>query len=545
MKVCVDKIFINGHVLVMDTQGSVVEAVAVTNGIIQAIGTTEQILKLCGTITEVVDLHGKTMSPGFIDAHSHFPMSGIQTLYRVKLSSPPVGTVQCIADMIARLKEKVATTPKGEWIIGVGYDDTLIAEQRHLTKDELDQVSTENPVLIVHVSVHMGIANSLALKLMNITPRTSYPAGSKIGKDPITGKLNGFIAELPFMDFYFNHLPALSLEQGVAAIECAAKEYAAEGVTTVQVGLLSDSATLQQLIEAHNNGKMPLRMIVWTDPAMLLGIRDGSIKVDGLEMSSIELKTAKMFMDGSIQVYTAYLKKPYYVLPKNEPMEFRGAPVMTREKLVSKVKTLHKQGYQIVVHGNGDAAIDDILFAYGEAQKEFPRKNARHVVMHCQTVREDQLDTMKELGVIPSFFVLHTYYWGDRHRDVFLGPRRTARIDPVKSALDRGMRFTIHNDTPVTPINQLRSVWAAVNRISTSGKVIGKEQRIPVLDAMRAVTIHSAWQAFEENMRGSIEVGKTADFIILSADPLSVPVKKIKDIKVIESIVGGKTIYKK
>ncbi|MCY1277060.1 N-substituted formamide deformylase [compost metagenome] len=197
---------------------------------------------------------------------------------------------------------------------------------------------------------------------------------------------------------------------------------------------------------------------------------------------------------------------------------------------------------QIAIHGNGDAAIDDILFAFSEAQKAFPRADARHIIVHAQTARDDQLDKMKALGVIPSFFVLHTYYWGDRHRDVFLGPQRAMRISPAESALKRGVRFTIHTDTPVVPMDPLRLMWSAANRISSSGKVIGAAERISPTQALRAVTIDAAWQAFEENNRGSIEPGKLADFAILSASPLEDPAQ-IKDIQVLETIVGGKPVY--
>lgn len=538
-----EKMFINGIILTMDERGSTVEAVAIGDGKIQATGTTAEILQLRGPNTEVIDLQGKTLAPGFIDPHSHFPMSGVQSLYRVVLNSPPVGTIRCVADMIARLKEKAATVPKGEWIIGVNYDDTLIAEKRHLTKAELDEVSSEHPIILAHLSVHIGVANSAALKLMNITPDTPVPEGSQIGKDPVTGELNGFLAEIPFMHYYFNELPPLTMEQGLQAIACAAEQYAAQGITTVQVGLLSDRASLEQLIIARNNGTMPLRVIVWTEPSFLAAIKEGRVAVDGLAASGLEFRTAKTFIDGSIQCYTAYLTKPYHIQSPNFDSAYRGSPVVSREELTAKVKNWHKRGWQIALHGNGDAAIDDILYAYQEAQKEFPRADARHVVVHSQTAREDQLDLMKELDVIPSFFSLHTHYFADRHHDIFLGPERALRIDPVKSALDRGMKFTIHTDTPVTPISQLDSVWSAVNRISTGGRVIGADQRIPALEAMRAVTSYAAWQSFEENTRGSIEPGKLADFVILSANPLLVPTE-IRNIQVLETIVGGVAVYK-
>jgi predicted amidohydrolase YtcJ len=205
----------------------------------------------------------------------------------------------------------------------------------------------------------------------------------------------------------------------------------------------------------------------------------------------------------------------------------------------------HRAGHQIGIHGNGAAAIDDIIDAFREAQRQFPRPDARHRIEHCQNVREDQLDAIKELGITPSFFVGHVYYWGDRHRDIFLGPERGARISPLASALKRGIRFTVHDDTPVTPVHPLQLVTVAATRQTTSGKVLGPEQRIPVLQALRAITIDAAWQNFEEATKGSIEPGKLADFVILAENPLTVDATRIKDIRVLETVVGGKSVFKR
>lgn len=544
MSTFAEKIFINGEIVTLDAKGTIAEAVAVKNGIIVAVGSTEEVNKFKGEGTEVVDLEGRALSPGFFDSHSHFPMSGIQSLFRVELTSPPVGNIRCVADMLAKIRERVAVTPKGEWIIGVGYDDTLIEEKRHLTKDELDSISVDHPIILAHISVHLGVANTPALKIMNITKDTPEPEGSLIEKDPVTGELTGLLAELPFMNFYFKHLPPLTMEQGIAAIEKSVEQYASQGVTTVQVGLLSDIPSLEQLIAAKQQGKLPLRVNIWTTPNMVIGLADGTTKVEGLEESGFTFRTAKTFVDGSIQGYTGYLSEPYHTVPKGQSADYRCAAVMPREDLVAKVKHWHRQGLQIALHGNGDGAIDDILYAYEEAQKDFPRKDARHLVIHSQMAREDQLDKMQELEVSPSFFCLHTYYWGDRHRDIFIGQERAFRIDPTKSALDRGMKFSIHTDTPVTPINQLYSVWSATNRISTGGNVIGAEQRIPAEEALKAATLYAAWQAFEEDNRGSIEPGKLADVIVLSDNPLNVP-DKIRDINVLATYVGGNQVYKR
>jgi len=257
----------------------------------------------------------------------------------------------------------------------------------------------------------------------------------------------------------------------------------------------------------------------------------------------VRVANMKLFADGSIQAYTGFLTEPYYVPPGDDP-EYRGFPSMSREKLTDYVLKCRKMGMQVAIHANGDAAIDNILYAFEEAQKAYPSDDPRFICIHCQTAREDQLDKMKEIGVVPSFFILHTYYWGDRHMSIFLGPERAIRISPLKSTVDRGIPFTIHTDSPVVPMDPLQLVWSAVNRVSTSGAVIGPDQRITPLEALKAVTINAAYQGFEEDTKGSIEPGKLADLVILSENPLTVDPMTIKDIKVEETIVGGKTVFK-
>jgi predicted amidohydrolase YtcJ len=252
--------------------------------------------------------------------------------------------------------------------------------------------------------------------------------------------------------------------------------------------------------------------------------------------------TVKMVHDGSIQGFTGYLSKAYHTVYNNDPA-YRGYPRESREELIERVKALNRAGYQIAIHANGDEAIEDVIVAYREALKEMPRQDHRWRIEHAQMTREDQLDAIKELGVSPSFFVSHTYYWGDQHRDIFQGPERAAHISALASARKRGIRFSIHLDSAVTPMRPLQAVWSAVNRITRSGKVLGPDQRIAPIDALRAVTIDAAWQEHDDRVKGSIEAGKFADFVVLAENPLTVDPKHIMDIKVTQTIVGGTTIY--
>ena len=527
-----DVIYINGTVVTMDAASHTVEAVAVKRDRIAALGTTADIRKLAGAATKVIDLRGKAMLPGFVDAHSHFPGAGTSALYEVNVQSPPLGPVNGIGDMIAALKEKAQQTPKGQWIRGSGYDQTLLEEGRHPTRADLDAASTEHPIYITHASGHLGVANSLALRLAGITRETPQPAGGVIQHDA-SGEPNGVFEESGQM--VARLIPRLTAQQQLEAVKWSVTNYAAAGVTTVTIANGDVSDAVRTAAAKH---ALPLRIVA------MVSWRDDLPKAAtiGDDMLKTGMTIGEDFHDGSIQGYTGYLVKPYYV-PYHGDASYRGYPRETSEQLEAKVRAANRLGYQLAIHANGDAAIDDLIAAYRKAQTDFPRTDTRFRVEHAQMTREDQLDSFKELGISPSFFVSHTYYWGDQHRDIFMGPERAAHMSPLKSAIRRGIRFSIHLDTPVTPMSPLQAVWSAVNRVSRTGKVIGPDQRISPLEALRAVTIDAAWQEHDEKSKGSIEPGKLADLIVLAENPLLVNAMHIKDITVVETIVGGRSIY--
>ena len=529
------KIYVNGVVVTMDAAGRTAQAVAIRGEEIAAVGTNDEIRRLASPSTVVVDLAGKVMLPGLYAAHDHFPSAGSVTR-NVDLNSPPIGKIECIADIVAALKAKARQTPPGKWVVGRGYDDTLLREMRHPTRYDLDQASTDHPIWIVHTSGHLGVANSRALAIAGITRDTPQPKAGRIRKDPKTGEPNGVFEESGGL--VSRHIPAAAATERRESIRWADKEYLSKGVTTAVIAGASNS-TVTDLRKALAEGDLHLRIVAMASGGTATPKPpEKSDPLDHVRRNG----SVKLFSDGSIQGYTGYLSAPYYKQPEGKT-DYRGYPHHSREELTGIVKMYHRAGYQIAIHSNGDAAIDDVLYAYREAQREFPRQDARHRIEHCQTAREDQLDAMKELGVTPSFFVGHVYYWGDRHRDIFLGPERAARISPLASAARRGLHFTLHNDTPVTPVNPILLVSDAVNRITRNGKVLGPEQRIPVVEAFRAVTSDAAWQTFEEARKGSIEPGKLADFVVLDRNPLAVPPDRIKDLVVLQTIVGGETVY--
>ncbi len=533
-----DTLFLNGIVLTMDGENAVAEAVAVRGDRILAVGNKDQVAALAGPATRTVDLQGRTLMPGLIDAHGHFPGSGMLKLFNADLRSPPVGTVTDIDGIVSVLQARAAVTD-ADWVMGRGYDDTLIKEHRHPTRHDLDRVSTERPVFIAHVSGHLGVANTKALELAGLTAATPEPEGGVIRREA-DGYPDGVLEEPPAMKLVSGLIPEPGLDDSLAAIAEAGAEYAALGVTSAQ-NSWAEAGLIAALAEAERRGGLPIRITALPSWPLALEIKRGTASFDLPADGKLELGAAKVFADGSIQGYTGYLSKPYHVPFKGDE-SYRGYPIYPKEKLNQIIAELHREGFQIHIHGNGDAAIDDILDAIDLAQAAHPRDDTRHTIIHAQMSRDDQLDRMAELGVTPSFFTLHTYYWGDRHRDIFMGPERAMRMSPAAGALARGVPFTIHCDTPVVPMTPLLLAWAAVNRISTGGQVIGEAQRISPIQALRAITIDAAWQVFQEGEKGSIEPGKLADLVVLSENPCDVP-ERIKDIRVIETFVGGRSIY--
>ena len=529
-------VYKNARVITVNKDSTVAQAVAVRDRKIVAVGTSDQMDGYIGKDTKVVDLGGKTLIPGFYDAHSHFSMTGANLKYEADLNSPPIGKINSIDEIVELLKKKQAELGKEAWLTGFGYDDTLLAEKRHPTRADLDRVSTTQPIYVTHISGHMSVANTAALKLGGVTAATPNPEGGVIGKDD-KGEPTGYLAETA-ANLVAKFKPALTADQTLQGIAAAGSMYASRGVTTANDGATA-AGGIAALEKAAQNGTMPIRIVAWPmglallDAAKAVPLTSGKVKVGGI----------KDFHDGSIQGYTGYLSHPYHT-PYENDAEYRGYPRSSREALTTRVIAAQKAGVQMFIHANGDGAIDDVMHAYKMAQEAHPRTDSRHVVIHSQMAREDQLDAMKTLGVIPSFFELHTYYWGDRHRDIFLGPDRGTRISPTRSALNRGIPFTLHADTPVVPMDPVLMLWSAVNRVSTSGAVIGAEQRITPMEALRGLTINGAHQAFEEKERGSIEVGKFADLVVLSDNPMTVDPMKIRDIQVLETIVEGKSVFK-
>ena len=523
-----DTLYVNGNIVTLDRSNRIVSTIAVRDGKVLAAAAAGK--------ARIVDLRGRTLLPGFYAAHDHFPSWGTVALFQVDLNSPPVGRIETMAGLIGALQARAKQTPPGEWIVGRGYDDTLLREQRHPNRHDLDQASTVHPIWIVHVSGHLGAANSRALDLAGID-RNTPPSKQGVIHREANGEPDGVFEENGSL---ISHLiPAHSPEQRMQAIARANAEYISKGVTTTVIAGTGRQG-VDDLRIAAAKGILHLRAVC----LLSSGIPARREQAAALGGDGVRITGVKLLQDGSLQGYTGHLSQPYYKTPAGKP-DYRGYSNRSQEALNALVGKYHQGGFQIAIHANGDAAIGEVLTAYREAQRQFPRAGTRHRIEHCQTPRPDQLDAIAEMGVTPSFFVDHVYFWGDRHRDLFLGAERAARISPLASAMSRGIRFTIHNDTPVTPVDPLHLVWCAVNRRTRAGMVLGPGERIPIVPALRAVTSEAAWQNGEEDRKGTIEPGKAADFVVLEENPLTLAVDRLREIHVLETIMGGETVYRR
>ena len=446
-----------------------------------------------------------------------------------------------MASLIERLSDFAARRSDG-WIVGHGYDDTLLAEKRHPTRDDLDQISSDRPVAVVHVSGHLAAVNSVALQTLGITESTPDPEGGVIVRDLTSAdgrRPNGVLEETAARAVW-EHTLDLGVMDALRMTTQAADEYLRVGVTTASAGGMPVAvAKLLGSLSALN--QFPQRVALFPlFEEIGEQLFSGELALDDFAGARVAAPRVKIIADGSIQGYTGYLSEPYYV-PFKGDATYRGYPSVSREALFRQVAGLYERRIQVAIHCNGDASIDDGLDAIAAAEQAHPWPDARPLIIHAQMTRRDQIARMAELGVTPSFFSAHTYYWGDRHAAIFMGPERAANMSPARWALEQGVRFSSHLDTPVTPMLPLQGVWSQVERESTSGVVIGPAQRIERMPALRAVTIDAAWQVFMDEEIGSIESGKRADLVVLSDNPLTAA--DMRDIKVDRTIIDGATVY--
>lgn len=532
-------LYFNGNIITVDEKLPTAEAVLVKNGNIEFVGSKEEALKLCDENTEKVDLNGKTLLPGFIDPHSH--IGNVAPFMSFKyVAAPPIGETTSIEVMKEQVREfiKEKDIKPGEWVVAYGYNDAELKEKRHPNKFDLDEISTEHKIIIVHASLHMAAINTNLLEFMGYDENTPNPEGGVIARIEGTKIPNGYLEETAMRNVYFS-MPQPSVDGIVTNFVQAQKMYASYGITTAQ-----DGATFPNLEAFMRETAKREQMVI---DVVAYNMIEHDVNVGEYE-NGFRVGGAKLLLDGSPQGKTAWLTKPYHVVPEGEKEDYTAYPTFTDEEVYEFCKKAITNNIQLLTHMNGDAAIDQFLNAYEKAMEDTGlTPQLRPVLIHAQTIREDQLNRVANAKVemIPSYFVDHTFFWGDWHIDSVLGEERAFRISPLKSSLDKNITWTLHQDTPVLPPNMLRTINCAVNRNTLSGRIIGEAQRVTPMDAIKGLTINGAYQYFEEDKKGSITAGKMADLVILNQNPLEVDPMEIKDIVVLETIKRGNTIYKR
>lgn len=532
--------FVNGGIFTLSDGNQRVEAVLVAEDRIIAVGSSAKIQSLLPPGTRVVDLQGKTLLPGFVDAHSHFPSSGLTKL-GIDLAPSPVGKTDTLSSLLAQIERAVDGRADGAWIIGFNYDDSSLDIERHPTRQEIDSVSPGNPVYLWHRSGHMGVANSRALEVLEITAQSISRTDGHVGRDA-NGELTGLLQEHaapPLIDL----LKYVSKSKWFDVLVSAREEYLAAGVTTVQNGY-AGKWMIRLLRALQTLGLIPQRIVAWPAHAKFDSQQDlleMFERFSSSDESEFKLGAVKLIVDGSPQGRTAWLREPYLTVTNG--IRDNGRAALYVKRLQKLVRNYHREGRQLALHGNGSAAIDAIITAVRLAQAEFPNPDITHILVHGQTVQADQLESLAELGMSVTFFPSHTYYWGDWYRQRLFGEERSAYLSPLASARDAGVRFTLHTDAPVTPIDQLQVAWSAHRRTTLSGAVLGPAESIPIMEALRAITIDAAWQNGLEADRGSIEVGKLADFVVISDDPTEAD--DIRQLQIEAVYIGAKEVYRK
>ncbi len=530
-----DRIFINGDIITLDHETPATSALAVTGDRFLAVGSNNELLKLADDKSDIVDLSGKTVTPGFIETHAHLSLYAL-TLLQIDCSSPLNKSIENVKN---RIHAQAKDLEPGQWIKGWGFDDTLIDEKRHLTRIDLDECAPDNPVSIDHISGHLMVANSPALEMARIGPGTPSPSGGEIYKDA-RGMPTGLLSE-DAQTLVSGQMPPYDVAELKKAITETIKYFHACGITGTHDGSIGYYHEGAEVLQAYQTlkeeNRLNLRVYLTLMDDFYLEILQSGLE-SKLNSNLLKLGSVKLFQDGSIQALTAALTEPYYKYPG-----LTGEMIHPQTGLDDLVDKHHRAGRQLAIHANGDRAIESCLQALEKADQRYPGKDLRHMIIHCQLATREHIDRMKQVGVIPSYFINHIYYWGDRHLSTFLGPRRAETLSLLNTSLKAGLKFTLHSDLPVTPVAPLFAMHCAVNRTTKEGKILGASERISPLAAIRAYTAHAAWCSFEENIKGTITTGKLADFVVLSENPLKAVPGKIKNIRVLETVLGGKTVY--
>ncbi len=523
-----DLILVNGRVLTMDDSLPRAEAFAVKNGRFVAIGSNDDVRNLASGETTILDAEGMTVTPGFIDAHSHPASGGVRELVSVNLDLRSIGAIQ------DAIRKRASETPPGEWVLGFKYDDTKVREGRQITRKELDEAAPNHPVFVSHRGGHVYWYNTKAFEKAGVTVDTPDPPGGKIYKE--NGELTGKIAELA--NNLFSHVvPSGSTrEQRAAGAELISRLMTASGLTSVHdASCGTDSAIAYQ--DALHAGELRMRVYMMVRGSMFEGCKAAGLYT-GFGNEWLKVGGVKFGADGSASGRTMAMSSPYVGRPDDH-----GILTMTQEEIYEAVDDAHQHDFQIGIHANGDLAIDMVLKAYERVLEKWPRPDARHRLEHCSLVNPDLLRRIKTTGSIPTPFYTYAHYHGRNWEEY--GPEKMEWMFAHRSFLDYGIPVAPASDYVPGPFEPMMALQSMVTRKDVEGRVWGASQKISLDEALRICTVNGAYASFEEDVKGSITAGKYADFVILGQHPNELDPDKIKDIPIVRTVVGGKTMYSK
>lgn len=538
-------VYYNGDILTMvGEQPQYAEALVVKDGNIQFVGSSTEAMAIAGKGHQMIDLKGKTLMPSFIDPHSHF-INALGMSTQANCSPSPVGEADDVAGVVKALKDLKSSKniPDGELIMGYGYDDTVMPEGNLLNRDDLDEAFPNNPVMVLHVSLHGAVLNSKAMEKFGISDKTETPPGGIIVRKPGTNEPYGLIMETAFLPI-FSNLPKPTEEQVMQQLKDGQMLYAEAGVTTAHDGA-SHLADIEIFQKGANAKALFIDVVSYAFITEFDSIfKKFTVEDFGKYNNRFKLGGIKITIDGSPQGRTALFTTPYLTGGPSGEKNWIGESTFPQETVNQMLKSVYDKGVQSTFHANGDGAIDMCIKAHEYAAGDDPTKERRTTIIHSQFVRPDQLDKYVEYKMIPSLYTEHTFFFADAHIKN-RGIEQASFISPMKTAIKKGLKPTNHTDFNVAPIDQMMVVWTAVNRVSRKGDIIGANERISPYQALQAITTNAAYQYFEEDKKGSLEAGKLADMVVLSENPLKVEPMGIKDIKVLKTIKEGVTIFQK
>lgn len=521
-------ILYNGNFWTVNPRQPRAQAVAISGGRFLAIGSNDEVLALAVGNAKKIDLGGKTVLPGFIDAHSHPAEAGLSHLRMVDCD------LRSIADILKALRERASKTPPGEWVLGFKYDDTKTSEGRPLTRAELDAAVPDHPLFVEHRGGHTAWVNTQAIKLAKIDDHTPDPAGGKYDRDPATGHLTGRLRENAKDNFEKLIPSTFTRDDHREGVRLITQMMTRSGVTSV-TDAMGTPDDLRAYQDAREAGQLKMRVYCHIYQAFMDQMLAAGIKT-GLGDEWVKVGAQKMVCDGSISERTARLSQPYI----GRPDDF-GILVTPEEELYQQARKAHAAGWQLGTHANGDVAIDITLRVYERLQKEMPRNDARYRLEHCTVVNDSLVARIKALGAIPTPFSTYAYYHGEKMKEY--GPERVNHMFALRSFIDAGVRPTQASDYPPGPFEPMMALQSEVTRTDAKGNVWGPLQKITLEEAIRVGTINGAYASYEENVKGSIEPGKFADLVVLGRDVFKEDPYNIINISIERTMVDGRWVW--